>query len=34
MAEIRIANAPCSWGVMTGFGTEDAFPPYIRSSMK
>ena len=28
MAEIRIANAPCSWGVMTGFGTEDAFPPY------
>jgi len=25
---MRIANAPCSWGVMTGFASEAPFPPY------
>ncbi|MFQ5471560.1 MAG: TIM barrel protein [Dehalococcoidia bacterium] len=26
MAEIRIASAPCSWGVLSGFGAESDFP--------
>ncbi len=28
MSEIRIANAPCSWGVMKGFVSEGTFPHY------
>jgi inosose dehydratase len=28
MTGIRIANAPCSWGVMMGFAAEAPFPPY------
>jgi len=30
VGEIRIANAPCSWGVMKGFGGEGGFPAYER----
>ena len=26
MAEVRIASAPCSWGVLSGFGAESSFP--------
>src|SRR5574341_695215 len=28
MTEFRIANAPCSWGVMQGFAADGPFPPY------
>ncbi|HEV8573461.1 MAG TPA: xylose isomerase, partial [Dehalococcoidia bacterium] len=28
MSGTRIANAPCSWGVMKGFAAEAPFPPY------
>jgi len=30
MTAIRVANAPCSWGVMKGFSADGAFPPYRR----
>lgn len=26
MGEVRLASAPCSWGVLSGFGAEDQFP--------
>lgn len=26
MGELRVASAPCSWGVLSGFGAEDRFP--------
>lgn len=26
MGEVRLASAPCSWGVLSGFGAEDRFP--------
>jgi inosose dehydratase len=26
MGEVRIASAPCSWGVLSGFGAESNFP--------
>lgn len=26
MGEVRLASAPCSWGVLSGFGAEDDFP--------
>lgn len=26
MGELRLASAPCSWGVLGGFGAEDRFP--------
>jgi len=26
MSEVRIASAPCSWGILSGFGAEESFP--------